>query len=89
MVSRLFDIVRPDEAFFGLKDFQQIAVIKSMVKQLKLGVKIIACPIIREPDGLAMSSRNRLLEKSIRKKAPVIYRTISKAAEMIRSKDIS
>ncbi len=79
---------RPDAAFFGLKDFQQVAVIKSMVKQLNLGVKIIACPIIREPDGLAMSSRNRLLEEGIRKKAPVIYRTISKAAEMIRAKDI-
>jgi len=88
VVSRLFDIVRPDAAFFGLKDFQQVAVIKSMVKQLNLEVKIIACPIIREPDGLAMSSRNRLLEEGIRKKAPVIYRTISKAAEMIRAKDI-
>ncbi len=88
VVSRLFDIVRPDKAFFGLKDFQQVAVIKSMVKQLNLGVNIIACPIIREKDGLAMSSRNRLLDPGIRKKAPVIYRTISRAAEMIRTKDI-
>ena len=88
VVSRLFDIVRPDKAFFGLKDLQQVAVIKSMVKQLNLGVNIIACPIIREKDGLAMSSRNRLLDPGIRKKAPVIYRTISRAAEMIRAKDI-
>lgn len=88
VVSRLFDIVSPNAAFFGLKDFQQVAVIRSMVKQLKLGVKIIACPIIREPDGLAMSSRNRLLEEGVRKKAPVIYKTILKAAEMIKEKDV-
>ncbi|MCX6332689.1 MAG: pantoate--beta-alanine ligase [Bacteroidia bacterium] len=88
VVSRLFDIVEPDIAFFGIKDFQQVAVIKSMVRQLKLGVRIMSCPIIREADGLAMSSRNRLLEKEIRKKAPVIFKTISKAAEMICDNDI-
>jgi pantoate--beta-alanine ligase len=88
VVSRLFDIVRPDVAFFGMKDFQQVAVIKAMVKQLKYKVSISGSPIIREHDGLAMSSRNRLLEADIRKNAPVIYRTISSASEMINKKDI-
>jgi len=89
VVSRLFDIVRPDISFFGKKDFQQVAVINSMVRQMNLKIRIIACPIIREQDGLAMSSRNRLLEKGIRKNAPVIHRTISKAAEMISTKEVA
>ena len=88
VVSRLFGIVSPDVAFFGQKDFQQVAVIRSLVRQLKLDVKIKACPIIREPDGLAMSSRNMLLEKDTRKRAPVIYKTISRAASLINEMDI-
>jgi len=88
VVSRLFDMVSPDIAFFGQKDFQQVAVIRSLVRQLKLDVRIKACPIIREPDGLAMSSRNRLLEKDTRERAPVIYKTISRAASMINEMDI-
>lgn len=76
VVSRLFEIVKPDKAFFGLKDFQQIAVIKQMVKQLDLGVEIVACPIVRESDGLAMSSRNLLLQPGDRKKAPIIAQTL-------------
>jgi pantoate--beta-alanine ligase len=88
VVSRLFEIVSPDIAYFGQKDFQQVAVIRSLVRQLKLDVKIKACPIIREPDGLAMSSRNRLLEKDTRKRAPVIYKTISRAASLINEMDI-
>lgn len=82
VVSRLFEIVKPDIAFFGLKDFQQLAVIKEMVRQTGSGVKITGCPIIREKDGLAMSSRNRLLEPGIRSNAGIIFRTISKAGEM-------
>ena len=77
VVSRLFDIVKPDIAFFGQKDFQQLAVIKELVRQTGSKVRIIGCPIIREKDGLAMSSRNMLLEPEIRKNAPVIFRTIS------------
>ena len=77
VVSRLFDIVKPDIAFFGMKDFQQLAVIKELVRQTGNKVKITGCPIIRENDGLAMSSRNRLLEPDIRKNASVIFRTIS------------
>jgi len=88
VVSRLFDIVSPDVAFFGQKDFQQVAVIRSLVRQLKLDVRIKACPIIREPDGLAMSSRNRLLDKDTRKRAPVIFKTISRAASLIAEMDI-
>lgn len=76
VVSRLFQIVKPDKAFFGLKDFQQIAVIREMVKQLELGVDIAACPIVRESDGLAMSSRNLLLQPEKRKKAPIIARSL-------------
>jgi pantoate--beta-alanine ligase len=89
VVSRLLDIVKPDAAFFGLKDFQQLAVIKELVRQTDNKVKITGCPIIREYDGLAMSSRNRLLDPDIRKNAPVIFRTISHASTMISRYDIA
>jgi pantoate--beta-alanine ligase len=88
VVSRLFDIVKPDIAIFGQKDFQQLAVIKELVKQTGDKVTIQSHPIIREIDGLAMSSRNLLLEPGIRKNAPVIFRTISAASEMIDFHDI-
>jgi pantoate--beta-alanine ligase len=88
VVSRLFDIVMPDTAYFGQKDFQQVAVIRELVRQLKYGIRIVPSPIVREPDGLAMSSRNMLLEPQIRKVAPVIFKTISEAASMIRTADI-
>jgi pantoate--beta-alanine ligase len=80
VVSKLFDIVEPNRAYFGQKDFQQLAIIRELVKQLKLTVEIIACPIMREKDGLAMSSRNLLLDAEKRKSAPLIYRTISEAS---------
>ena len=89
VVTRLFDIVKPDIAVFGMKDFQQLAVVKTVVKQTGNKVKIIGSPIIREKDGLAMSSRNRLLEPGIRKHVPVIYKTISSAAAMIKDNDVS
>jgi pantoate--beta-alanine ligase len=88
IVSRLFEIVEPDIAIFGLKDFQQLAVIKELVKQTNNKVKIIGSPIIRENDGLAMSSRNTLLEPEIRKNASVIYKTINDAALMLKDKDV-
>jgi len=88
VVSRLFEIVKPDIAIFGQKDFQQLAVIKELVRQTGDKVKIISHPIIREDDGLAMSSRNRLLDDMIRKKAGIIYSTISAAAGMINDHDI-
>jgi len=79
IVSKLFDIVRPDNAYFGEKDFQQIAVIRAMVKQLEMKVTLIACPIVREDDGLAMSSRNVRLTPEQRHFAPVIARTLKES----------
>jgi len=88
VVSRLFEIVRPDFAVFGLKDFQQLAVIRELVRQTGYKVRIMAHPIIREPDGLAMSSRNMLLGNNIRSKASIIYKTISAASGMISDHEI-
>lgn len=79
VVSRLFDIVRPARAYFGEKDFQQIAVIKAMVRQLNLPVEIVECPIVRGEDGLALSSRNTLLDAPHRAAAPHIYAVLQAA----------
>lgn len=79
VVRRFFDIVRPDKAYFGLKDYQQVAVIRKLVEQYALGVEIVAVDTVREPDGLALSSRNQLLSKKFRKQAPEIYRTLKTA----------
>ena len=73
VVSRLFLLVRPDRAYFGEKDFQQIAVIRNMVKSEGIDVEIVACPIKRADDGLALSSRNALLTPEQRKAAPEIH----------------
>ncbi len=83
VVSRLFDLVQPDKAYFGEKDFQQIAVIKAMVEQLALKVEIVECPIVRGEDGLALSSRNTLLDDEHRAAAPHIYRVLNAATEKI------
>ena len=81
IVQRLFNIIRPDRSYFGEKDFQQLVVIKTMAKKLNYPTQIIGCPIIREEDGIAMSSRNQLLSKNARKDAPIIYKTLCTAAE--------
>jgi pantoate--beta-alanine ligase len=81
VVSRLFDIVQPDKAFFGQKDFQQLAIIREMVRKLNIPVEIISCPIIREADGLAMSSRNMLLTKDQRQNAALISATLFEAVK--------
>jgi pantoate--beta-alanine ligase len=73
VVSRLFDIVKPQKAFFGQKDFQQVAIIRALLEQTGQPVEIVECPIVREKDGLAMSSRNQLLEPAVRAAAPGIY----------------
>lgn len=83
VVSRLFDIVTPDKAFFGMKDFQQIAIIKNMVQQLNYKIDIVSCPIIREASGLALSSRNMLLDEEHKKNAPHIYTTLKKARNLV------
>ena len=79
IVSKLFYAVEPDKAYFGEKDFQQIAVIRAMENEIKTGVEIIDVPIVRESDGLAMSSRNRRLTENQRKNAPKIWETLSKS----------
>ena len=89
VVSRLFEIVKPEISYFGQKDFQQLTIIKELVRQTGNKVNIISCPIMRESDGLAMSSRNQLLEPHIRKEAGVIYNTISKAAELVKTMEIN
>jgi len=77
VVYKLFDIVKPDIAFFGQKDYQQFMIIQKMVDMLKLPVKLVMCPILREPDGLAMSSRNIHLSAEDRKHALVLSRTLN------------
>lgn len=79
VVKRLFDIIGPARAYFGEKDFQQLAIIKKLVEIEKLDVEIVPCPIVREEDGLAMSSRNRLLTPEQRKEASFIYKTLQEA----------
>ena len=79
VVSRLFNIVEPTKAYFGEKDFQQIAVVRAMVAQLGIDVEIVDCPIIRDTDGLARSSRNTLLTAEHRAAAPHIYEVLSAA----------
>lgn len=76
VVSKLFAIVNPAMAFFGQKDFQQLAVIRRMVNDLNMGVEIVSCPTVREDDGLAMSSRNTLLSNQQRQSAPLIAKTL-------------
>jgi len=79
VVSKLFTMVQPDKAYFGEKDFQQVAIINAMVKQHGFKVEIVRCPIVRDTDGLALSSRNMLLNAQQRKSAPTIYRALSDA----------
>jgi pantoate--beta-alanine ligase len=74
VVAKLFHIVEPDAAFFGQKDAAQVAIVRRMVRDLNLPVEIVACPIVREPDGLAMSSRNAYLDPQQRKQALVLHR---------------
>jgi len=79
IVKRLFEIVNPTKAYFGEKDFQQLQIIKNMVKNNRIPVKVVGCDIFREADGLAMSSRNARLTKEHRDAAPFIYKTLKQA----------
>ena len=81
VVKKLFEIIKPDKAYFGEKDFQQLMIIQALVKQLNLDIEIVPCPIIREADGLAMSSRNVRLTEHQRKIAPQIYALLKHCVE--------
>lgn len=89
VVSKLFYIVEPHRAYFGQKDFQQLAIIRQLVKELSLAVEIISCPIVREKDGLAMSSRNLLLDPKVREAAPIIYKTLAEAKGKVNSLSVN
>ena len=83
--AKLFNIVLPDVAYFGQKDAQQAIVIKRMVADLNMPLEIVVCPTVREPDGLAMSSRNQYLSEQQKKNATLIYKSLRKCQEMINS----
>lgn len=83
VVSKLFHIIQPDRAYFGLKDAQQVAVIEQMVRDLNFPVTIVPCPIVREEDGLAMSSRNVYLSAEERKQALVIHQSLKQAKDLL------
>ena len=85
IVNKLFNIFEPDFAFFGQKDAAQAAIIRKMVKDLDMPVEVVICPIVREPDGLAMSSRNVYLNPEERKRARVLYRALQKAQALYAS----
>jgi pantoate--beta-alanine ligase len=88
IVKKLFDTVMPDNAFFGQKDYQQIMVIAHMVKKLKIRVKLVICPIIRENDGLAMSSRNVYLLPGERMQALALYKSLKLAQELFKTESL-
>lgn len=85
VVAKLFAIVGPCRAYFGAKDYQQVAVVRRMVQDLSLPVEVVACPTVREPDGLAMSSRNVYLGPDERAAAPVVYRALRAGAAAIEA----
>jgi pantoate--beta-alanine ligase len=82
VVAKLFNIVEPNAAFFGQKDAAQVTIIRRMVQDLNFGLEIVACPIVREPDGLAMSSRNAYLDAGQRKSATVLHRSLLHVKQM-------
>ncbi len=88
IVKILFELCRPHRAYFGRKDFQQLAVVKTMVRQLGMDVQITGCPVVREDNGLAMSSRNERLPAGLRRKAGIIYSTLKKYSEQQQPADI-
>lgn len=88
IVEALLGLIRPQRAYFGEKDYQQLQIIRQLADQQKIPVDIVPCPIIREPDGLAMSSRNRLLPKRLRKEAGFIFQTLQKGKTLFGTKSV-
>lgn len=88
IVSKLFNIVNPNKAYFGQKDFQQLAIIKQLVKDLSFNIGIVSCPIIREQNGLAMSSRNLRLSKKEQQEAGIIFKTLNITKDLLGKKPI-
>lgn len=89
IVAKIFNIIWPDRAYFGQKDAQQLAIIRQMVADLKWPVEIVACPIVRESSGLAMSSRNQYLSETEKERASVLYRSLQKAAKKFSAGDVT
>jgi pantoate--beta-alanine ligase len=87
VVLKLFDIVKPNRAYFGEKDAQQLTVIRTVVRERNLPIEIVAVPTVREGDGLALSSRNKYLSHQERQIAPFLYKALKEAARLIRSGD--
>lgn len=85
VVLKLFNMVAPDVAYFGCKDYQQLAVVRQMVRDFNLPIEIVGCPTIREVDGLALSSRNTKLSADARASAPILHRALSATADALRS----
>lgn len=88
IVHHFFNIVSPNKAFFGEKDFQQLQIIKKLVEIENMSIEIIGCPIFREKDGLAMSSRNTRLSEEMRKEAPLIYQVLQEVQKQVKQKSI-
>lgn len=88
VVRRLFDIAEPQRAYFGEKDYQQLAIIRNLIEQIKYPIEIVPCPIVRADDGLALSSRNMRLSPEARAIAPAINATLEQAAEMAECEDV-
>ena len=88
VVRRLFELAQPDRAYFGEKDFQQIAIIRELLRQMDSHIQLVPCPIVRADDGLALSSRNMRLSAEARKVAPAIYSTLQQAVEMSEYEDV-
>ncbi|BCY27980.1 pantoate--beta-alanine ligase [Flavobacterium okayamense] len=86
IVKMLFEIVKPNKAYFGQKDFQQLQIVKKLVSKYKIPVEIIGCPIHRESNGLAMSSRNQRLSEKAKNDASLIYKTLKKSKEIFKTK---